>query len=128
MDFALLVDTSGSISRRNFRQLLKFIEDMVDAFDISEDGTHIALVEYSTKASVQMKFNDFSGAQINSANYKRKIRKVPHARGYTYIDKALEKANEEVFTEEGGMRENVTKVIFKKDCFATNPIIKPKKR
>ena len=34
LDFALIVDTSGSISRRNFRKLLDFIEELVDGFDI----------------------------------------------------------------------------------------------
>lgn len=83
---------------------------MVDGFDISEDGTHIAIVEYSTKTSVQLKFDDFSGAQLNAANLKRKVRQIPHSRGYTYIDKALKLANTDVFSAKGGMRPNVTKV------------------
>ena len=106
----MLVDTSGSISRRNFNKLKEFIQDMIDGFDISEDGTHLAIVEYSTKASVQLKFNAFSGAQLNAVNLKRKVRKIPHSRGYTYIDKALQLANTEVFSSGGGMRQNVTKV------------------
>lgn len=82
----------------------------MDEFDISESGTHVALVEYSTEASVQLKFNDFSGAFLNAANVKRRIDRIPHNRGLTYIDKALSLANREVFTAEGGMRQNVTKV------------------
>ena len=110
IDFAMIVDTSGSISRRNFKRLLEFIEDMLDGFDISDKGTHIAVIEYSTDASVQLRFDDFSGAHMNAANLKRKIRKIPHARGYTYIDKALKLANTEVFSPSGGMRPNVPKV------------------
>lgn len=82
----------------------------MDEFDISESGTHVALVEYSTEASVQLKFNDFSGAFLNAANVKRRIDQIPHNRGLTYIDKALRLTNREVFTAEGGMRQNVTKV------------------
>ena len=110
LDFAMIVDASGSISRRNFKKLLDFIQDLLDGFDISEEGTHIAVIEYSTKASVQIKFNDFSGAQLHAPNIKRKIRRIPHSRGYTYIDKALKLANTSVFSEEGGMRPGVTKV------------------
>lgn len=83
---------------------------MVDGFDISEDGTRIAIVEYSTKPSVQVKFNDFSGAALNAANLKRKVRKIPHVRGKTYINKALAMANRDVFSVQGGMRQDVLKV------------------
>ena len=110
IDFAMIVDASGSISRRNFAKLLEFIEKMLDGFDISEKGTHIAIVEYSTKPTVQIKFNEFSGAYLNAANLKRKIRRIRQSRGFTFIDKALRMASTEIFAEENGMRPNVTKV------------------
>ena len=110
LDFALIVDTSGSISRRNFKKLLEFIEEMVDGFDISVNGTRIAIVEYSTEPSVQVKFNDFSGAALNAANVKRKVRKIPHVRGTTYINKALAMADRDVFSAKGGTRQDVLKV------------------
>ena len=82
----------------------------MDEFDVSDSGTHVALVEYSTKASVQLRFNEFTDAKLNAVNVKRKIRKLPHARGFTYIDKALDLADMEIFSEKGGMRPNVSKV------------------
>ncbi|XP_029187797.2 A disintegrin and metalloproteinase with thrombospondin motifs adt-1-like isoform X2 [Acropora millepora] len=108
----MIVDASGSISRRNFAKLLEFIEKMLDGFDISEKGTHIAIVEYSTKPTVQIKFNEFSGAYLNAANLKRKIRRIRQSRGFTFIDKALRMASTEIFAEENGMRPNVTKVAL----------------
>lgn len=110
LDFAIIVDTSGSISRRNFALLLRFIRSLVDSFDVSEDHTHIAIVEYSTKATVQLRFNDLSGRKLNKYNVNRKVKTIPRTRGFTYIDRALRKANDEVFTEEAGMRYNVRKV------------------
>ena len=104
---------SGSISKRNFIQFKRFLERLVDQFDISETGTHVALVEYSTDASVQLRFNDFSGAELNAVNVKRKISSLPHTRGFTYIDKALALADTEIFSAKGGMRQNVTKVNIK---------------
>ena len=106
----MIVDSSGSISRRNFKTLREFIENMLDGFDISEKGTHVAVVEYSTNPTLQIKFNEFSGRFLNAANLKRKIRKIKQSRGFTYIDKALQMASTEVFNEENGMRPNVTKV------------------
>ncbi|XP_022779248.1 matrilin-3-like [Stylophora pistillata] len=112
VDLVLLIDASGSISRRNFVRFKVFLKRLVDEFDISESGTHVALVEYSTEASVQLKFNDYSGAFLNAANVKRRIDKIPHTRGYTYIDKALALANSEVLSTKGGMRQNVSKVAI----------------
>lgn len=89
-----------------------FLERLVDQFEVSETGTHVALVEYSTDASVQLKFNDFKGAALNAVNVKRKVQSVPHTRGFTYIDKALALADKVVFSEANGMRKNVAKVNF----------------
>jgi len=101
---------TGSISRRNFQNLKNVLRKAIDQFDISETGTHVALIEYSTEASVQLKFNDLSGALINAPNVKRKIQAIPHSRGFTYINKALNLADKELFTEANGMRKDVFKV------------------
>ena len=115
MDFAIIVDTSGSISRRNFRRLLRFIRSIIDGFEIGEELTHIALIEYSTQASVQLKFNDLTGGRLTNYNVERRVQRIPHSRGYTYIDKALRLANEQVFTYEAGMRDYVRKVNLEND-------------
>lgn len=47
LDFVLIVDILGSISRWNFKKLLEFIEEMVDGFDILVNGICIVIVEYS---------------------------------------------------------------------------------
>lgn len=101
---------TGSISRRNFQNLKNVLRKAIDQFDISETGTHVALIEYSTKATVQLKFNDLSGALMNAPNVKRKIQAIPHSRGFTYINKALNLADKELFTEANGMRKDVFKV------------------
>lgn len=89
-----------------------FLERLVDQFEVSETGTHVALIEYSTDASVQLKFDDFKGPALNAVNVKRKVQNVPHTRGFTYIDKALALADKVVFSEANGMRKNVAKVKF----------------
>ena len=112
LDVAVLMDSSGSISRRNFQVFKRFIKSIITGFEISEDHTHIAIIEYSTKASVQLKFNDFTGRALNRNNVKGRVHRIPHVRGKTFIDRALRLANEEVFTEKAGMRDWVKKVIF----------------
>ena len=112
LDVAVLMDSSGSISRRNFQVFKRFIKSIITGFEVSEDHTHIAIIEYSTKASVQLKFNDFTGRALNRNNVKGRVNRIPHRRGKTFIDRALRLANEEVFTEKAGMRDWVKKVIF----------------
>ena len=87
-----------------------FLERLVNEFDISETGTHIALIGYSTTASVVLKFNDLVEGKLNAVNVKRYIQNVPHTRGFTYIDKALNLADKEVFNEKNGMRKDVSQV------------------
>jgi len=117
---------SGSISKRNFGKFKTFLERLVDEFDVSESGTHVALVVYSTEASVQLRLNEFTGAQLNAVNVKRKIQKLPHARGFTYIDKALDLADREIFSENGGMRANVSKVNLSHYIFhVISPFVRP---
>lgn len=110
LDFAIIVDTSGSISRKNFKVLLRFIRSLVNSFEVSEDHTHIAIVEYSTTASVQLRFNELPGSKLTKDNVFDIVKKIPRTRGFTYIDRALRLANEQVFTLEAGMRDDVRKV------------------
>lgn len=112
LDFAIIVDTSGSISRRNFKLLLRFIRSLVNSFQVSEDHTHIAIIEYSTGASVQLRFNDLPGSKLTKNNVYEIVKRIPHKRGKTYIDRALRLANDEVFTLKGGMRDDVRKVAL----------------
>ena len=112
LDFAIFVDTSGSISRRNFQRLLRFIRSILKGFEIGEDLTRVALIEYSTNASVQLNFNDLTGSNLNSYNVDMRVRSIPHRRGATYIDRALRLADEKVFNYKAGMRNYVKKVRF----------------
>ena len=110
MDLAILVDTSGSISKRNFGRLLRFIQDIVRGFTISEEGTHIALIEYSNIATIQLNFNDLRGRRRTVNNVVDRVKAIPHQRGRTFIDKALHLADRKVFVASAGMRNEVKKV------------------
>lgn len=110
VDLAFLIDSSGSISRRNWKLMIAFIKDAIDAFDVSPKGTHIASVSYSTKAVVDYRFNTLIGDKLNGPGLHKFVDKIRHQRGFTYIDRALVLANEEIFSDKGGMRQAVRKV------------------
>ena len=110
-DVAFIVDSSGSIGRRNWAKMLEFIKEMVKAFNVGADKTHIAVVAYSTNAKVEFKFDALTGPSVTEEGYGRLIDRIRFQRGFTFIDKALLLANKEVFTTAAGMRPELPQVL-----------------
>ena len=100
------MDASGSIHPRDFVRLKKFIKDVVEYLLIGPDLTHVGLIEYSSRASLQLRFNEL----YDEDAIKAKIDAVPHTRGRTRMDLALEVASRDLFTLRGGMRPSARKV------------------
>jgi hypothetical protein len=113
VDIALLLDSSGSIGEANWTKVVESAKALVDAYDVSEQGTHVGLISYSTNVSLDIGFNSFTGINRNAVNLKRVIDKLPLMGGKTFIDKALKLANEELFEESKGMRKKYKKVSIK---------------
>ena len=109
-DVAFVIDSSGSIGRRNWQRAKEFLVDVVKQFKVSAEGTHVGIVMYSNKAEVVFKFNTLQGSQVSASEYEKLINNMRWQRGYTFIDRGIAKANEELFTAEGGMRNDVNKV------------------
>lgn len=111
VDVAFLLDSSGSISRRNWKLLLDFVKSSVEAFNVSPSGSHVASISYSSHAVVDFRFNTLTGDKLNPVELNKLVDRIKHQRGYTYIDRALVLANKEIFSERGGMRQAVRKVM-----------------
>ena len=106
VDIAFIIDSSGSISRRNWERVKRFVKGATSKLDVSSSGARIAAIAYSTDPEVVMRFNDYQGTdEVN-----RGFDGMRHQRGYTYTDKALELADRDVFQISNGMRFNVPKV------------------
>ena len=110
-DVAFIVDSSGSIGRSNWAKMLEFIKEMVKAFNVGADKTHIAVVAYSTNAKVEFKFDALTGPSVTEEGYGRLIDRIRFQRGFTFIDKALLLADREVFTTAAGMRPELPQVL-----------------
>ncbi|XP_048581312.1 uncharacterized protein LOC5512067 isoform X7 [Nematostella vectensis] len=112
VDLAFVVDSSGSIGRKNFNSMMQFIVDVIRNFNPGPNGTHVSMVSYSTDARVDFKFNSLRPSNITTSTYAALLRSVDRLDGFTFIDKALALANKELFTEEAGMRKNVHKIML----------------
>ena len=88
----------------------EFMREVVEKLKPSASGTHMALSLYSTVPKLSFVFNTMLGKDLNQKNIIKFIDAMPHLRGFTYIDKALKQANEEIFSLKGGMRPEVKRV------------------
>ena len=95
--------------------MLGFLKNIISAFNVGPDGTHVAVIAYSNDAKLEIAFDSVSGAQITAKEYGKRIDKIAFQRGFTYIDKGLKMADEQVFVTSAGMRPNVPQVF--KRCF-----------
>ena len=105
VDVAFIIDSSGSISRRNYGKIKVFVKGIAGRLGISTNGSRAGIILYSTKASVKAYFNDSRTIE----EFKRKVDELPHERGLTYINKALELASSELFSR---ARKDVPKVAM----------------
>ena len=91
--------------------MLNFLKNIISAFNVGPDGTHVAVIAYSNDAKLEIAFDSVSGAQITAKEYGKRIDKIAFQRGFTYIDKGLKMADEQVFVTSAGMRPNVPQVF-----------------
>lgn len=106
-DYAFLVDTSGSILEQEFVIVQTFIKQVIDYLQIGPNLTHVGVIEYSTRASLQLKFS----TSYDKEEIKTLVDGVDQTFGITRIDLALKVAAEELFTPAGGMRASSRKVV-----------------
>ena len=110
LDLALIVGSSETINTNNWSRMKQFLKMVVSVFDVRPDRAHIALVVFSTRAQVVLKFNDLQGPQLTASAVNRKIDSIPRELGLRFIDKALRITEQVVFTEANGMRKKIPKV------------------
>ena len=113
MDIAFIIDSSGSIGRRNWERVKRFVKALVSKLDFSNSATRVAAIAYSTNPEVVMQFNDYQGTdEVN-----RGFDGMMYQRGYAYTDKALKLADQALFQTSNGMRISVPKVYDLKTLF-----------
>ena len=95
VDLAFMIDSSGSISRRNFMRQGNFVKEVAKSFGPSQNGSRVAIVVYSTSASVEARFGQYTDQE----EFAGAVDSLPHGRGFTRIDKALELTASDIFTQ-----------------------------
>ena len=84
----------------------RFLKSLVSKLDVSPSYTHVSAVAYSNNPEVVYRFNNRQATDdVNNA-----FDGMRWQRGFTYTDKALLLADNDLYKPSNGMRPNVAKV------------------
>lgn len=123
-DIVFLLDGTESVGLENYRFLKGFVLQIVNAMDIRPKGTHVAFARFTKYVTILNTFNDRAYYSNEAAH--NLIENSPDELGTkTFIDRALEAANDKLFTKKGGSRAHVPKVLLLFTDGKTNPSSKP---
>lgn len=64
IDLVILMDSSGSITRQQFKIGQKFAADLVKHFDVSKEKTNVAVASYSQYAYTARTFQDHASQEM----------------------------------------------------------------
>lgn len=102
-----VLDSSGSIWR-HYQQVKQFFKTFAQKYSVSENGTHVGVVTFGSRADVSMTLDEHTEQfELNEA-----IDKIPHIGGSTRIDLALKEVRDNMFKAENGARgDDVKKLV-----------------
>uniref|UniRef100_A0A673M076 Collagen alpha-1(XII) chain n=1 Tax=Sinocyclocheilus rhinocerous TaxID=307959 RepID=A0A673M076_9TELE len=107
-DLVFLVDGSWSVGRENFKFIRSFIGAMAGAFDIGEDKTRVAVVQYSSDTRTEFNLNQY----YMRPDVLRAIKNLPYKGGNTMTGDAMDYLVKNTFTAATGARKGFPKVAM----------------
>ncbi|XP_056111851.1 collagen alpha-1(XII) chain isoform X2 [Rhinichthys klamathensis goyatoka] len=107
-DLVFLVDGSWSVGRENFKFIRSFIGAMAGAFDIGEDKTRVAVVQYSSDTRTEFNMN----THYRRPDVLRAIKNLPYKGGNTMTGDAMDYLEKNTFIEAAGARKGFPKVAM----------------
>ncbi|CAH3032618.1 unnamed protein product, partial [Porites lobata] len=112
LDVGVIIDSSNSIKPNDYAEARSFLQSLARRLQISEAGSHMALILFEDPQNIN--------------ELVQKIGKLPHIKGGTRTDRALELAAENFFGwQETGDRPDVPNVLLVLTDGDTNEGSKP---
>ncbi|KAF7632829.1 hypothetical protein Mgra_00007760 [Meloidogyne graminicola] len=100
-DLMFLVDGSGSIGSAVFRnEVLRFISDFVELFDIGQENTRVGLIQYSDQIRHEFDLNQYS----DKHSLLQAIAQTQYLTGLTRTGAAIQHMVQEGFAQRRGAR------------------------
>ncbi|EJW76130.1 hypothetical protein WUBG_12961 [Wuchereria bancrofti] len=100
-DLVFLIDGSGSIGLNVFHnEVLRFVKDFIELFDISPQQTRVGVVQFSHIIRHEIYLNDCSSME----QLKDAISNIEYLTGATKTGEAIQYVTDKAFTENLGAR------------------------
>ena len=105
-DIVMVIDTSGSVGKANWKRLLEFVVRVVDHLNIDAGHVRIGAVEFESSAHGVFHLNRYSDATL----LKNAIRKVPYLTGGTNTAAGISLIHHTEFRLKNGDRPDVQNI------------------
>ncbi|XP_010871563.2 cartilage matrix protein [Esox lucius] len=105
-DVVFLIDGSKSVRPENFELVKKWINQIVDKMDVSENKAHVGLVQYSSTVKQEFPLGQYN----NKKDVKDAVKKMAYMERGTMTGQALRFLTDTSFSPASGARPGITKV------------------
>ena len=105
----MILDATKSVGKIEFKKSKDFALALVNYMNIYPGGTHLGLMVYNIDATILIKFNEED--KQDPVIVKSILDQTNKLKGRTFTDRALIKANDELFISESGDRPQAPDVL-----------------
>ena len=96
-----MLDSSGSVGSSNFDRMKLFVKDLADFYKLGREDTRVSVMSYSNSPSIHIPFSRYF---LNKNQFDSAVDLISYSGGGTATARALDMANNDMFTSSYGAR------------------------